>query len=79
MRKFFGPKGCVTRITVKSHALEKNLLGDPTERVVDLYIPQDMTDEACRCLWILSASRGVACPIPIGQPSRRTCRSGWTG
>jgi enterochelin esterase-like enzyme len=39
MRKFFGPKGCVTRITVKSHALEKNLLGDPTERVVDLYIP----------------------------------------
>jgi S-formylglutathione hydrolase FrmB len=39
MRKFFGPTGCVTRIIVKSHALENNLLGDPTGRVVDLYIP----------------------------------------
>src|SRR5258707_1014258 len=39
MRKFFGPAGSVTRIAVASEALKTNMLGDPTARVVDVYIP----------------------------------------
>ncbi len=39
MRKFSGPSGTVTRITVESDALKANLLGDPSTREVDVYIP----------------------------------------
>jgi S-formylglutathione hydrolase FrmB len=39
MRKFFGPAGSVTRITIESQALESNMLGDPSVRVVDVYVP----------------------------------------
>ena len=39
MRRFFGPTGSVNRITIDSRALEKNLLGDPSARVVDIYLP----------------------------------------
>ena len=39
MRKFLGPVGSVSRVTIESRALERNMLGDPTARVVDIYIP----------------------------------------
>ena len=39
MRRFFGPTGSVSRITIESRALENNLLGDPLVRVVDIYLP----------------------------------------
>ena len=38
MRKFFGPTGSVSRVTVESRALESNMLGDPTARAVDVYV-----------------------------------------
>jgi hypothetical protein len=39
MRKFFGPTGSVSRIRVQSEALRTNMLGDPSARVVDVYVP----------------------------------------
>lgn len=39
MRKFFGPIGSVSRITIESRAIENNMLDDPSVRVVDVYIP----------------------------------------
>jgi enterochelin esterase-like enzyme len=39
MRRFFGSIGSVSRVTIESQALESNLLGDPSRRVVDVYIP----------------------------------------
>jgi enterochelin esterase-like enzyme len=39
MRKFAGPAGSITRLTIESQALQGNLLGDPTSRVVDIYVP----------------------------------------
>src|ERR1700760_5092939 len=39
MRKFFGPAGSVNRITVESEFLKSNMLGDPTARAVDVYVP----------------------------------------
>jgi hypothetical protein len=39
MRRFFAPTGAVSRIAVASHALENNLLGDPSVRAVDIYVP----------------------------------------
>src|SRR5438477_9399094 len=39
MRKFFGSMGSVSRITIVSQALESNMLGDPSARVVDVYLP----------------------------------------
>lgn len=39
MRKFFGSIGAITRIIVESQTLKRNLLGDPSARVVDVYVP----------------------------------------
>jgi S-formylglutathione hydrolase FrmB len=39
MRMFFGSTGSVSRLTIASQALESNMLGDPSARVVDLYVP----------------------------------------
>jgi poly(3-hydroxybutyrate) depolymerase len=39
MRKFFGSMGSVSRVTVQSEALKSNMLGDPSVRVVDVYVP----------------------------------------
>jgi len=38
MRKFFGSRGSVSRATVESQALKSNMLGDPSVRVVDVYV-----------------------------------------
>src|SRR6202035_1744376 len=39
MRKFFGSTGSISRITIESQALKSNMLGDPSERVIDVYPP----------------------------------------
>src|ERR1700733_13893400 len=39
MRKFSGPAGSVSRITIESTVLKTNMLGDPTSRVIDVYMP----------------------------------------
>jgi S-formylglutathione hydrolase FrmB len=39
MRKFQGPAGSVTRMAVTSRVLAGNLLGDPSARTVDVYVP----------------------------------------
>ena len=39
MRKFSGPIGSVSRLTIESQALKSNMLGDPTVRIVDVYLP----------------------------------------
>ena len=39
MRRFFGSTGSVNRVTVESQALKSNMLGDPSARVVDVYVP----------------------------------------
>src|SRR5579871_3047618 len=41
MRKFFGPAGHVTRLTIESEVLQNNMLGDPSARAVDVYVPAD--------------------------------------
>src|SRR5260370_21145738 len=39
MCKFFGPLGSVRRIPIESQALKNNMLGEPSVRVVDVYVP----------------------------------------
>src|ERR1700750_2885910 len=39
MRKFVGSTGSVSRLTIESQALESNMLGDSSARVVDVYVP----------------------------------------
>jgi S-formylglutathione hydrolase FrmB len=39
MRRFFGSIGTVSRVTIESQALKSNMLGDPSVRVVDIYVP----------------------------------------
>lgn len=39
MRRYFGPMGTVRRLVVDSEVLKANILGDPTSRAVDVYIP----------------------------------------
>src|SRR6266404_4750486 len=39
MRRFFGSMGSVSRVTIESQALKSNMLGDPSVRVVDVYLP----------------------------------------
>jgi hypothetical protein len=39
MRRFFGSMGSVSRVMIESEALKSNMLGDPSVRVVDVYLP----------------------------------------
>jgi hypothetical protein len=39
MRKFSGPIGSVSPVTIESQALKSNMLGDPSVRVFDVYVP----------------------------------------
>jgi S-formylglutathione hydrolase FrmB len=39
MRHYFGPGGVIHRAIVDSTALRGNMLGDPSSRVVDVYVP----------------------------------------
>lgn len=39
MRRFFGSTGSISRVTIESEALKKNMLGDPSARAVDVYVP----------------------------------------
>lgn len=39
VRKFHGSSGIVHRLTLESSVLRDNLLGDPTDRIVDVYVP----------------------------------------
>src|ERR1700726_2126820 len=39
MRRFFGSMGSVSRVSIESQALKRNMLGDPSMRVVDVYVP----------------------------------------
>ena len=40
MRKDHGtPAGTIHRKTIESRVLEGNLLGDPTRRIIDVYVP----------------------------------------
>ncbi|MBV8334179.1 MAG: enterochelin esterase [Alphaproteobacteria bacterium] len=39
MRRYFGSTGSVYRIAIESQVLKTNMLGDPTARPVDVYVP----------------------------------------
>ena len=39
MRRFFGSTGSISRVTIESKALKNNMLGDPSARAVDVYVP----------------------------------------
>jgi len=41
MRRFLGPTGSITRLFIESQALKSNMLGDPTVRAVDVYLPPE--------------------------------------
>jgi iron complex transport system substrate-binding protein len=45
MRRFFGSMGSVSRVTIESQALKSNMLGDPSVRVVDVYVPAGHDEE----------------------------------
>src|SRR5437868_14935379 len=39
------PRGVVHRLTIESSVLEGNLLGDPADRLIDVYVPAGATGE----------------------------------
>src|ERR1700692_3236205 len=39
MRRFFGSKGSISRVTIESEALKNNMLDDSWVRAVDVYVP----------------------------------------
>jgi len=45
MRRFFGPIGSVSRITVGSAVLSSNMVGDSSVRVVDVYVRAGLDGE----------------------------------
>jgi enterochelin esterase-like enzyme len=68
VRKFQGPAGSVTRIFVESQVLENNLLGDPTTRAVDVYIPAG------------ESGRGLPLLVDlVGITSSGLSHTNWTG
>ena len=79
MRKFSGPIGSVSRVTIESQALKSNMLEDPSVRVVDVYVPAGHDDKDCPCLSTLSVSQEAACLTRIEPVFARTCQNGSTG
>src|SRR5258708_39316948 len=39
MRRFFGSRGSISRVTIESQALKNNMLDDSWVRAVDVYVP----------------------------------------
>jgi S-formylglutathione hydrolase FrmB len=58
MRKFQGPMGTISRMSIESQALKANILGDPTERVADVYVPANHSGEGLPLLVCLAGFTG---------------------
>src|ERR1700726_4481321 len=68
MRRFSGSMGSVSRVTVESQALKSNLLGDPSARVVDVYVPAGHDGQGLPLLVDL-----------VGFPSSGLSHTNWVG
>src|ERR1700758_2892268 len=68
MRKFFGSTGSVSRLAVESEALKSNMLGDPSARVVDVYVPAGHNGEGLPLLVDL-----------VGFTGSRLSHTNWVG
>jgi hypothetical protein len=77
MRKFFGSIGSVSRVTIESQALKSNMLGDPSVRVVDVYVPAGHDGQGLPLLVNLVGFTSSG--RRIGAASARTCRNASTG
>ena len=76
MRRFFGPTGSVSRITVESCALENNMLDDPSVRAVDIYLPAGRARRTSVVLPLMTGARfkqnnGLRLPLIPESPCPR--------
>src|SRR4051794_24370678 len=58
MRRYFGATGSVSRVTVESQALKGNMLGDPSVRTVDVYVPSGHDGRGLPLLVVLAGFTG---------------------
>jgi hypothetical protein len=58
MRRFFGSMGSVSRLAIESQALKHNMLGDPSVRVVDVYVPAGHDGQELPLLVVLAGFTG---------------------
>ena len=68
MRKFFGPSGSVSRLSIESQVLRANILGEPTARAVDVYVPAGQNGHGLPLLVDL-----------VGITSSGLSHTNWTG
>jgi hypothetical protein len=68
MRKFSGPIGSVSRVTIESQALKSNMLGDPSVHGVDVYVPAGHDGEGLPLLVDL-----------VGLPGSGLSHTNWVG
>src|SRR5438046_6050628 len=78
MRKVFGPMGSVSRISIESHTLKTNMLGDPSTRTVDVYLPAGHDGEGLPLLVDLVGFTSSGLSHTNWAGSARTCQSGST-
>src|SRR5947199_8594976 len=72
MRKFLGPMGSVSRVAIESQVLKSNLLGDPSVRVVDVYVPAGHDGQGLPLLVDLVGftSSGLSHAAPLRRSTR---------
>jgi S-formylglutathione hydrolase FrmB len=58
MRRYFGSTGSVSRVTVESQVLKDNMLGDPSARTVDVYVPSGHDGRGLPLLVVLAGFTG---------------------
>jgi S-formylglutathione hydrolase FrmB len=58
MRRYFGSTGSVSRVTVESQVLKSNMLGDPSARTVDVYVPSGHDGRGLPLLVVLAGFTG---------------------
>jgi hypothetical protein len=78
MRRFSGSIGSVSRVTIESEALKTNMLGDPSVRIIDVYVPAGHDGQGLPLLVNLVGFTSSGYPRRIEPASTRTCRSAST-
>jgi hypothetical protein len=79
MRRFSGSIDSGSRVTVESEALKSNMMGDPSVRIIDVYVPAGHDGQGLPLLVNLVGFTSSGYPRRIGPTSTRTCRNISTG
>ena len=73
------PRGTIHRLSLDSAVLKGNLLGDPTQRAIDIYVPHGHEGKGLPLLVDVVGFTAGGPIHPTGRTSARTCQNARIG